>query len=154
MDPVEHVRNQIKHILSSVVAAMRYKLTTRQNGKNEDNKSDEHPNNFALFGVDLMLDQNLDVYLIEVQHAPDMGMYDSYRAKMAQQVLSPILGMVEEIQNKQELDPSANLYPLDANVGLYEVITAGDWRYTYRGYQRQEQNQPLQAQARSILSTT
>ena len=154
MDPVEHVRNQIKHILSSVVAAMRYKLTTRQNGKNENDKSDEHPNNFALFGVDLMLDQNLDVYLIEVQHAPDMGMYDSYRAKMAQQVLSPILGMVEEIQNKQELDPSANLYPLDANVGLYEVITAGDWRYTYRGYRRQEQNQPLQAQARSILSTT
>ena len=50
-------------------------------------------------------------------------------------VLPPMFAMVDEIQQKQQRDPNANVLPLKTRGG-WELVYAGGQGYRYKGYRR------------------
>lgn len=110
-DPLGHVRNQIKRILGIVFAAFKSRINL-----------DKVPvdNAFALMGADFVIDQNLKVWLLEMQLGPQL-VGDNHRAKIAllQDVLTTTIDVVEEVYHKQARKEP--LLPLETT-GKFELV--------------------------------
>jgi hypothetical protein len=130
IDPVEHVRRQIKEAIATTVAAF----------ANVTFGKDPRPlvpeNLFAFYGADFVVDNDLDVWFIEVQASPGFGETYDFRVDMFRDLFRPMVAIVEEITMKQVADGQANLLPLKAPLGAWEMVYAGDWQYEYKGYER------------------
>jgi hypothetical protein len=58
-----------------------------------------------------------------------------YRIDMFRELFRPMVEIVKEIHLKQETDGHANILPLQS-LGGWEIVYAGDWQYSYDGYER------------------
>jgi hypothetical protein len=156
-DPVRHVRNQLKEAISTTAAAFRDVLllnstttTTTKKGKTTTKKKGTTKNKggtttnvtfenlFGFYGADFIIDADLDVFYVEAQASPGMGQKQDFRIDVFRRLFRPMVRLIEEITLKQEKDPQANLWPLE-NLGDWEVVYGGDWRYRYTGYQRSKE---------------
>jgi hypothetical protein len=126
-DPVVHVRSQIKEALGTFVAA--FKDVTFGGSKTRVHME----NLFAFYGLDFIIDADLDVWFIEANSSP--GFKAVQQQAMFREIFESMVDIVEEITAKQQNDAQANLLPLQ-KLGAWEVVYAGDWAYTYSGYQR------------------
>lgn len=132
VDPVTHVRNQMKEAIGATAAAFKTNLTDLSRHGNAS-VTIQMENVFNLLGADFVIDNDLDVWYVEAQQSPGMGESYDYRVEMFRDIFRPVVSIVEEIQTKQIANPKANLLPLE-RVGKYEVVYAGDWQYKYNGY--------------------
>lgn len=132
VDPVEHVRNQMKEAIGATAEAFKDTFTL----VDPDTPPVSTENLFALYGADFIIDEDLDVFYVEAQSVPG-GMTDKfdYRIELWRSLLWPMINVVEEIAIKQETDGKANLLPLES-LDDYSIVYAGDWRYRYQGYKR------------------
>lgn len=91
------------------------------------------------YGIDFILDNDLDVWYIESQDAPAFGEEFGFRVALHQELLQSTIDIVDEIQRKQETNPTSSILPLK-NQGGWDVVYAGDgkedWMYQYEGYHR------------------
>jgi hypothetical protein len=90
---------------------------------------------FAVYGADFIVDADLDVWYVEAQASPGFGESYDYRVDLFRELYRPMVDIVEEIARKQVADARANLLPL-STLGGWEIVYAGDWMYTYKGYER------------------
>jgi hypothetical protein len=127
-DPVVHVRSQIKEALATLVAA--FKDVAFGGGITKVSME----NLFAFHGCDFIIDADLDVWFIEVQTSPKLEVAVHQQA-MNREIFGSMVDILEEIIAKQQNDAQANLFPLQ-KLGAWEAVHAGDWAYTYSGYQR------------------
>lgn len=96
-------------------------------------------NAFGLFGIDFIIDNNLNVFLIEAQSSPGIGKYQ-YHKEVYRELFGPLPHLIEEIQIKQEKSPQENILPL-TELGGYEIVYvgntgkagSGNWQYKYDG---------------------
>ncbi|KAL3808172.1 hypothetical protein ACHAXA_009859 [Cyclostephanos tholiformis] len=132
VDPVKHVRNQMKEAIGATAEAFKETLTLVD--PNTPPVTTE--NLFALYGADFIVDEDLDVFYVEAQSVPG-GLTDTYdyRVELWRSLLRPMINIVEEIAIKQENDGRANLLPLES-LEDYIIVYAGNWRYRYQGYKR------------------
>ena len=127
-DPIRHVRNQMKHAISTTVEAFREKVFFAPSYSKAENF-------FGLYGADFIIDANLKVVLTEMQAGPDLHYNYGFQKRFYQELLRPIVYMLEELTTVQPTNARANLLPLvrsTPNMGAWEVIHLGDeWRYQY-----------------------
>jgi hypothetical protein len=131
-DPVVHVRSQIKEAIGTFVAAFK---DVTFGGPGGSNQTVHMENLFAFYGCDFIIDADLDVWFIEAQSSPGLAEIYDDMIDMLRDLFRPMVDIVEEITAKQQNDAQANLLPLQ-KLGAWEVVYAGDWAYTYSGYQR------------------
>jgi hypothetical protein len=111
-DPVRHIRDQIKQILGVVFAAFKSRISLPLNQGPE--------NAFSLMGADFVIDDDLKVWLLEMQLGPQL-VGDNHVEKIAvlRDVLTTTVEVVEEVFYKQvEKQP---LLPL-AKAGNFELV--------------------------------
>lgn len=114
--PIDHIRSQIKEILGVVFAAFRNHITL------ENWPVD---NAFALMGADFVIDQDLKVWLLEMQLGPQL-VGDNHNGKIAllQDVLTTSIDVVEEVFHKQARDEP--LLPL-AKTRNFELVYSDEF---------------------------
>jgi hypothetical protein len=129
IDPVQHVRNQMKEALGTMVSA----FMDVSFGNSPKNVTPE--NLFSFYGADFVIDKDLGVWFIDAQMSPGFGIAVDHKVELLGELFRPMVDLVEEIHLKQEADPQANILPLKG-LGEWEIVYAGDWQYTYEGYER------------------
>ena len=134
MDPVLHVRNQMKAAIGQLAEA--FKPDMYEQAMASDCKVE---NFFAFYGCDFILDADLNVWFIEAQASPGIGESKKFRTVMWERLFVPMIRTVEEIALKQQRDATANILPLE-NLGGWEVVYAGDTAFEYKGYKRRKQH--------------
>jgi Holliday junction resolvase len=125
-DPYQHVRNQMKEAIAETVAA--FKEKTFGNDKTEILTAE---NGFALYGADFVLDNNLEIWYLESQSGPAMIEDYDFKITLHRQLLQTTFNVMQEIQDKIEANPHANVLPLDSNIEGWDIVYAGDWMYQY-----------------------
>ena len=48
----------------------------------------------------------------------------------------PIPKLLKEVTRKQKNNVKGNIFPLENNLGGYEIVWAGDWHFQYTGYKQ------------------
>jgi tubulin polyglutamylase TTLL2 len=109
-DPVRHIRDQIKQILGVVFAAFKSRIYLSQGPDNA----------FALMGADFVIDDDLKVWLLEMQLGPQL-VGDNHFEKIAvlRDVLTTTVDVVEEVFHKQVAKQP--LLPLE-KAGSFELV--------------------------------
>lgn len=146
IDPREHVRNQFKHTLATLVDAFKDKTFQRKYMMMEDS--------FEFYGADFILDKDLNVWLIEAQDDTGMDEDHYFRLDMHHQIYYGMASTLEEIWDKQA--KGEPIFPL-TRTGAWEVIYADQgWKYQYEGYERPTQGKScrIPRQAKSEPVTT
>ena len=126
-DPIQHVRNQFKHSLSELVAAFKDLSFSPGDALTAEN-------GLGFYGADFALDKDLDVWLIEPQKGCGLDEDYHFRVEMHDQLFSGMVGMIEDVWQKQEAGEPIVL-PFE-NSGKWEVIYSDGWQFTYEGYKR------------------
>lgn len=123
----------LRHIAETVAA---FRNVTFGNNKSEKLSSE---NGFGFYGVDFVIDNDLDVWYLESQKGPGMEEDHDFRVEMHRDLLRSIVDIVEEVQLKLEVDPTASVLPIN-NLGGWDIVYAGTgddhWMYEYKGYAR------------------
>jgi Tubulin-tyrosine ligase family len=141
VDPYTHIYNQFKASIAETVAA--FSDVTFGNNKNQPMSAE---NAFGFYGVDFVIDNDLDVWYLESQKGPGMEEDHDFRVEMYRDLLRSAIDIVEEIQIKLEVDPKANVLPI-RNLMNWDIVyiegaggvPGGDderWMYEYKGYKR------------------
>lgn len=130
-DPYQHVRNQMKEAIAETVAA--FKDKTLGNDKQNNFTSE---NGFSLYGADFVLDNNLDVWYLEAQAGPALIEDYDFRVTLHSHLLRSTFALMQEIQDKIEANPEANILPFDYTIDGWDIVYAGDWMYQYEDYDR------------------
>jgi len=125
VDPMDHVRNQVKQVLGEMAAAFK-EITF-----NANNISSE--NGFGFYGGDFIIDWDLDVFFIEPQHGCGLDEDHQFRVDMHNALFSQMIEATDEIWERQE--QGIGLQNLQ-NTGGYEVVYNDGWMYEYEGYER------------------
>jgi hypothetical protein len=122
IDPVDHVRNQMKAAIVTTVQAFR-ETSFVKGVLSADN-------GFANLGADFFINRDLSVYMIEPQTNPSYSIDSVARRKTIQDTMLPsMVRMLEEIEEKQAR--GLPLLPI-ANMGNeFELIYADDFQFTY-----------------------
>ena len=138
VDPVQHVRNQMKEAIGTLVSAFRDVLlgaSSSSSGQEREPVEVTFQNLFGFYGSDFIVDADLDVWFVEVQAAPSIFENYQYRVDMFNQMFGSMVDLVDEINTKKQVNATANLLPLQS-LGNYELVYAGDWQYQYKNYTR------------------
>jgi tubulin polyglutamylase TTLL5 len=91
--PVQYIRNQIKDIIATVFAAFQSHISLAKIPPD---------NAFALMGADFVIDNNLKVWLLEMQLGPQLlGDGHVKKTTVLQDVLLTTIDVVEEVYQKQ-----------------------------------------------------
>ena len=121
---LNHITNTMKHILGQIIDAF-HDTAFKSINKNKQLSSD---NGFQLFGADFAIDEDLDVWFIEVQAVPSFGSaaissnHSSHFANISKQVIQSTLRIVDEIQHKQTNHGRyAQIWPLE-HIGTYDPV--------------------------------
>lgn len=144
-DPFQHVQNQAKTIIAHLADAFaNITFHTRHNNhggeRDHDNNAPPPQNAFSLHAADLIIDNNLDVYLIEGTDGPGKDEDYDFRVEMHNAVFGSMVDIVQHVSYLQE-----NGLPLDVDsmrqagiLGGYDVVYNDGWMFDYR-YDRLEQ---------------
>jgi len=136
--PFDHVVNQMKHILGHIVESYKdiafQSIITKQQLSSDDG--------YQLFGADFSIDEDLDVFFIEVQTGPLLvANYTKshYFATLCKNVIQSTLNLIEEVQHTQSQGlPVLSL----ANLGTFDPIPiySNGKPYKYNNYKGHKQN--------------
>jgi len=129
IDPIDHVRNQVKQVLGEMAAAF------KEDTFNAEKISSE--NGFGFYGADFIIDWDLDVFFIEPQHGCGLDEDHQFRVDMHNALFSEMIEATEEVWERQE--QGIGLQNLQ-NTGGYEVVYNDGWMYDYEGYTRDEES--------------
>jgi hypothetical protein len=128
-DPFVHVQNQIMQILAVVVDAFR-NVTFHSNDFAAQNA-------FSLHAADMLIDNDLDVFLIELTDGPGKDEDYDFRIAMHNSIFGSLVDVFEDVTKRQALG-----HPLDVQdmkrkgvLGDYEVIYNQGWMYEYHDYE-------------------
>ncbi|KAL7548460.1 hypothetical protein ACHAWF_011746 [Thalassiosira exigua] len=131
-DPFQHVQNQIKSIISFLADA--YKNITFHNN---DFSSE---NAFSLHAADMIIDNDLDVYIIEGTDGPGKDEDYDFRIVMHDAIFGSVVDILDDVTARQ-----AKGVPLDVHdmhekgiLGAFEPVYDGkmNWMYEYIDYER------------------
>jgi hypothetical protein len=128
-DPFAHVQNQIMQILAAVVDAFR-NVTFHPNDFVSQNA-------FSLHAADMVIDNDLDVYLIELTDGPGKDEDYDFRTAMHNQIFGSLVDIFEDVTKRQILGHPIDLREMKLKniLGDYEVIYNQDWMYEYQEYE-------------------
>ena len=125
-DPFLHVQNQMKTIIGHLANA--YQNITFH-GRDMVTE-----NGFSWHAADMIIDNNLDVYIIEGTDGPGKDEDYDFRIKMHDELLGSLVDIVEEVTSRQEEGR-----PLDVSemmkkgvLGGYDVVYNDGWFMNYR----------------------
>lgn len=121
LDPLEHIENQIAHIIAESIDAFRSEIHVKG-----------ARNACSILGADFIVDQNYKVWLTELQRGPGLG-HEELPAKLQfnQQLLPAIVDMIEQVIVQQRNTTEANRNKLELSSDFFELIYTDDYRYNY-----------------------
>ena len=128
-DPFGHVQNQMKTTIAHLVDAYKNLTFNRRSMVTE--------NGFSWHAADMIVDNNLDVYIIEGTDGPGKDEDYDFRIKMHDEMLGSVVDIVEEVVNQQEEGRPLDVADMKANgvFGGYDVVYDDGWMFDYR-YER------------------
>jgi len=131
-DPFGHVQNQMKTIIGHLSDA--YKNITF-NGR-----SMVMENGFSWHAADMIIDNNLDVFIIEGTDGPGKDEDYDFRITMHDELLGSVVDIVEDVVKRQEQGRPLDVNEMKENgiFGRYEVVYNDGWMFDYR-YERLSQ---------------
>jgi len=128
-NPFLHVQNQMKTVIGHLANAFK-NITFHTNDIVAENGFTHH-------AADMIIDNNLDVYVIEGTDGPGKDEDYDFRIRMHRELLGSMVDIVEEVTSRQ-----VKGLPLDVSamnekgvLGGYEVVYDNGWFMDYR-YQR------------------
>lgn len=129
-DPFAHVQNQIKQALATLVDVYRNVTFHSRDFASQ--------NAFSLHAADMIIDNDLDVFLIEGTDGPGKDEDYDFRIAMHNSIFGSLVDIFEEVTSMQ-----VQGIPLDVEemkrtgiLGDYEVIYNQNWLYKYTEYDR------------------
>lgn len=127
-DPFAHVQNQIKQVLSTLVDAYR-NITFHP-------RDFASQNAFSLHAADMIVNNDLDVFLIEGTDGPGKDEDYDFRIAMHNSIFGSLVDIFEEITEDQIRGDTIDLNGMKERgvLGDYEVIYQEDWMYEYSRY--------------------
>mmetsp|Transcript_19649 Transcript_19649/g.48899 ORF Transcript_19649/g.48899 Transcript_19649/m.48899 type:complete len:908 (-) Transcript_19649:42-2765(-) len=128
-DPFFHVQNQMKTVIGHLVNA--YQNITFH-GRDMATE-----NGFASHAADMIIDNNLDVYIIEGTDGPGKDEDYDFRIKMHDELVGSLVDVVEEVTSRQKEGMRLDVSEMKKKgvLGGYEVVYNDGWFMDYR-YQR------------------
>lgn len=138
IDPVQHVRNQIRECIAETVAAFK-DVSLRPLSSTEWNTKAE--NGFTIYGADFVIDNDLDVWYTESQAGPAFPEEFDHQVTLYQEMFQSAYEIVDEIQMKIQDSPQENLLPLRKQAQwdlVYAEDGSGRWMYHYDTYKRRQ----------------
>ena len=128
-DPFGHVQNQIKTTIAHLVDA--YKNSTFANGRASMGKPQ---NGFSWHAADVVVDNNLDVFVIEGTDGPGKDEDYDFRIRMHDGLLGSLVDILEEVVKRQESGKPLSVEEMkeDGILGGYEVVYNDGWISNYR----------------------
>jgi len=131
IDPWEHVRNQMKESIAVTIDAFKGDTFGFQDSEFSAD------NGYGIYGCDFVIDKNLHALYLEPQLLPGWEEENQFRVNLNQDILQSGFKIVEEIQNKLEMDPTSSVLPLN-NQGEWDIVYAQSedesWMYRYEGF--------------------
>jgi len=114
-DPLGYVRQRIKDALTFVVDAFR-ETALNPDGCPADNC-------YVFFGADFMLDENLNVWMTEVQYGPNLAVKAKAKEHVFKKLVPEMFAIVDEVREKQvkSAEVAAPLLPL-ASAKTWELF--------------------------------
>jgi hypothetical protein len=130
-DPFRHVQNQVMQALAHLVDAYR-NITFH--------KRDlfAMQNAFTLHAADMIIDNDLDVYLIEGTDGPGKDEDYDFRISMHDSIFGSMVDILEAVTDVQAKGLPVNIKDMEEKgvLGDYQVIVDNDWIYEYRDYEQ------------------
>jgi len=126
-DPIEHIEKQIMNAIATTVVSGR---TTAFKGYNEGTGGKTAmENGFSLIAADFIVDNNLNVWLIEVQNSPGLLRENNpWRRQFNDELIPSALEIVEEVTDKQRAGEQVS--PIK-NHGQYRLICDETFQFEY-----------------------
>jgi len=115
-DPLSHIRERMKDVLQTTVAAFRETVFSPE-GCPADNC-------YALYGADFMIDEDLNVWLTEVNDIPDMSTTAKAKRKVFDVFAPQIFNMIDEVRDKQLSNGTATSQ-------ILPLMSAITWELSY-----------------------
>jgi hypothetical protein len=129
VDPFAHVQNQIMQILAVVVDAFRNVTFHSYDFVSQ--------NAFSLHAADMLIDNDLDVFLIELTDGPGKDEDYDFRIAMHNSIFGSVVDIFEDVTARQVLGHHLDVQDMKRRgvLGDFEVIYNQDWRYEYFDYE-------------------
>lgn len=123
--PFQHLENQVKQVLSHLADAFK-NMTYHSRGISAENA-------FTWHAADMILDNDLDVYIIEGTDGPGKDEDYDFRIVMHNVVFGDMIDIVEEVARRQELGQPVDVQEMeqDGILGSYEVVYNDGWMFQY-----------------------
>jgi hypothetical protein len=124
-DPFLHLENQVKTVISNLVDAFK-NITFHRRGITAQNA-------FSWHAADMIMDNDLDVYIIEATDGPGKDEDYDFRIVMHNTIFGDMIDIVEEISRRQEKRIPLDIHQMenDGVFGSYEVVYNDGWMFEY-----------------------
>jgi hypothetical protein len=125
-DPFRHVQNQMKTVIGHLVDAYK-NITFHGRGMKAENA-------FTWHAADMIIDNNLDVYIIEGTDGPGKDEDYDFRIRMHNEQVGTLIDMVEEVTSLQVEGRPLDVSALKEKgiMGAWEVAYNDGWFMDYR----------------------
>ncbi|KAL3913585.1 MAG: hypothetical protein SGILL_006428 [Bacillariaceae sp.] len=129
-DPFGHVQNQIMQALAHLVDAYR-DVTFHPNDF-------ESQNAFSVHAADMLVDNDLDVFVIEGTDGPGKDEDYDFRIAMHNSIFGEMVDIFEEVTDRQAKGLPVDVKDMEERgiLGDYKVIIDRDWTYEYKEYEQ------------------
>jgi hypothetical protein len=123
--PFQHLENQVKQVLAHLVDAF-MNMTYHSRGISAENA-------FTWHAADMILDNDLDVYIIEGTDGPGKDEDYEFRIEMHNVIFGDMIDIVEEVVRRQERGLPVDVREMeqDGILGSYEVVFNDGWMFEY-----------------------
>jgi hypothetical protein len=141
-DPFQHLENQVKTVISNLVDAFK-DITFHTEDITAENA-------FSWHAADMILDNDLDVYIIEGTDGPGKDEDYDFRIVMHNTMFGDLIDIVEEISTRQEQGRQVNVTEMekDGVLGSYKVVYNNGWMFEYSFDRLPKQGCSMQGKAK------
>jgi hypothetical protein len=103
-NPLQHIHNQLKSALTTLIASVRHVVFTGYSPEERlRSQAYNMENGFAIFGGDFIITEDLEIITTEAQSAPDIGDENSKtRYDLNSRLFTTKLAMLEQIIEQEE----------------------------------------------------
>ncbi|KAG7357519.1 tubulin-tyrosine ligase family protein [Nitzschia inconspicua] len=123
--PFQHLENQSKHVIALLADAFKHMTYTTRGISSQ--------NAFTWHSADMIVDNDLDVYIIEGADGPGKDEDYDFRIEMHNTMFGDMIDIVEEVVRLQEQGHSIDVRVMQENgvLGSYEVVYNDGWMFNY-----------------------
>jgi hypothetical protein len=124
-DPFQHVENQVKTVLAHLADAFKHTTYNTQGITAE--------NAYTWHAADMIIDNDLDVYIIEGTDGPGKDEDYDFRIEMHNVIFGDMIDIVEHIVRRQEKGQPIDVREMERDGVLrsYEVVYSDGWMFDY-----------------------